>query len=62
MNAKSCAKSCWWAPLGGPDTLQDALAENERLRAKIDASIRILTDDRLPIQSRVNDVRGVLAR
>lgn len=37
-------------------------AEVERLQAKIDASIRVLSDDRLPLQSRVNDARGILAR
>ena len=36
--------------------------ENERLRAAQDAVIRVLSDDRLPIQSRVNDARAILAR
>jgi hypothetical protein len=36
--------------------------ENDRLRATIDTAIRILSDDRLPLQSRVNDARAILSR
>ena len=31
----SCKGFCWWSPPGGPDPLQDALAEIESLRAEI---------------------------
>jgi hypothetical protein len=37
-------------------------AENERLRAARDATIRTLGDSRTPLQSRVNDAIGILAR
>lgn len=40
----------------------EAAAEIERLRAVIDASIRILSNDQSPLQSRINDARGILAR
>lgn len=39
-----------------------AAAEIERLLAAQDAAIRILSDDRMPLQSRVNDARAILAR
>jgi hypothetical protein len=35
--------------------------ERDKLRATMDAAIRILSDDRLPLQSRVNDARSILA-
>ena len=37
-------------------------AEIKRLRAILDAAIRILSDDHLPLQSRVNDARSILAK
>lgn len=37
-------------------------AEIEQLRATLDATLRILIDDRLPLQSRVNDARSILSR
>ena len=42
--------------------LIEAADEIERLRAAQDAAIRILSDDRLPLPSRINDARAVLAR
>ncbi len=38
------------------------LRENERLRAVLDAAIRVLSDYRLSLQSRVNDARATLAK
>lgn len=37
-------------------------AEIGRLLAAQDAAIRVLSDDRMPLQSRVNDARAILAR
>jgi hypothetical protein len=42
----------------GKKAVDELIAE----RAKIDAAIRILSDDRLPLQSRVNDARSILSR
>jgi hypothetical protein len=36
--------------------------EANRLRAAMDAAIRVLSDDRLSLQSRVNDARSILSR
>lgn len=33
-----------------------------KLQAKIDACIRVLSDSRLPLQSRIHDAVGILAR
>lgn len=59
----------WYDPALAPKTiraLDDAIAAKDseiaRLRATIDASIRILSDEKAPLQSRVNDARGILAR
>ena len=49
-------------PDDDPTIIADMQAEIERLRAILDAAIRILSDDRLPLQSRVNDARSILAK
>lgn len=36
-------------------------AEIEKLQARIDAAIKVLSDDRFPHVSRVNDARSILA-
>ncbi len=37
-------------------------AESDKMRSTMDAAIRILSDDRFPLQSRVNDARAILSR
>lgn len=37
------------------------IEENEKLRARMDAAIRILSDDRLSLQNRINSARSMLA-
>ena len=49
-------------PDDDPTIIADMQAEIERLRAILDAAIRILSDDHLPLQSRVNDARSILAK
>lgn len=44
------------------EAIEEGIAENARLRATLDAAIRVLSDDRLSLQSRVNDTRATLSR